>query len=318
MEKPMGNEQTLYSDEHNRYKYVIENIKDVIWEMDSEYVYTFISPNAKDLGGYEADEMIGRRMPEFLTKESQTYAEELSSLYKELRMGGMDQKIGLMVLQFLCKDKTVKWVEVSAKPIFKDGRFKGYIGTTRDITEKKEYERRLERYVHELRVINEKLEKTAAVDSLTGAYNRRKFDDELNFIITEREKHAMSFSLIFLDIDYFKKVNDLFGHKTGDSVLQDISELIRKNIRTTDTLFRWGGEEFMIILPETDLKNAIAIAEKIRSKIEGHSFGFTHKITISLGVGEYKPDEDTDQILMRLDDALMKAKAEGRNRVVAC
>lgn len=307
-----------YSDEHSRYKYVMENIKDVIWEMSPDYIYTFISPNAIEMGGYEAQEMIGRRMPEFLTDESKAYAEELSALYLGLRMGGMDQNIGLMVMQFQCKNGNVKWVEVSAKAMFEKGRFKGYIGTTRDITEKKEYERRLEKCVDELKISNEKLKKTAVIDSLTGAYNRRKFDDELNTIISEREKHGNPFSLIFLDVDYFKKVNDLFGHKTGDIVLQSISELIRGSIRATDTLFRWGGEEFIIILPDANLGNAKAIAEKIRNIIEIHDFGFAHKITISLGVGEYRPDEDTDQILMRLDSALMSAKAKGRNRVISC
>jgi len=94
--------------------------------------------------------------------------------------------------------------------------------------------------------------------------------------------------------------------------------LVRENIRVTDGLFRWGGEEFILILPDANLESAKDVAEKIRNIIQYHDFGIGQKITISLGVGEYRPDENTDQIIIRVDNALLEAKSTGRNRVVAC
>ena len=124
--------------------------------------------------------------------------------------------------------------------------------------------------------------------------------------------------MIFFDIDRFKTINDRFGHKIGDCVLQCISRLVIDNIRVTDGLFRWGGEEFIIILPEVNLESAKNVAEKIRNIIQSHDFGIGQKISVSLGVGEYKPKENFDQVMLRVDNALLKAKSDGRNRVVSC
>lgn len=104
----------------------------------------------------------------------------------------------------------------------------------------------------------------------------------------------------------------------GDHVLQCISRLVIKNIRGTDGLFRWGGEEFILILPQSKLESAKIVAEKIRNIIQYHDFGIGQKITISLGVGEYKPDDNKDQIITRIDNALLKAKSKGKNKVIAC
>ena len=164
---------------------------------------------------------------------------------------------------------------------------------------------------------DEKLEKMATVDALTGAYNRRKFDNDINSLIANKEAIS-SFSLIFFDIDCFKTVNDHLGHKMGDRVLQCISRLVIENIRATDGLFRWGGDEFIMILPEVNLEGAKLVAEKIRNIIQSHNFGIDQKISVSLGVGEYKPKESFDQLMQRVDTALLKAKIDGRNRAVSC
>lgn len=317
----MNGEQKMeecQSHQFSRYKYIIENIKDVIWEMTRDFVFTFVSPNAKNMTGYEAEELVGRKMPCFLVKESRDYFYDQAIHYVDQRIDGDTEEILLCDVQFICKNGLVKWFEVSAKPMFEGGSFVGYIGTTRDITEKKEYEEQLKKYINELKIINAKLEEMATVDALTGAYNRRKFDEDLHLIIKKKERYGISFSLIFLDIDNFKSINDCFGHKMGDYVLQCISKLVRENIRVTDGLFRWGGEEFILILPEANLESARNVAEKIRNIIQYYDFGIEQKITISSGVGEYKPNENSDQIIIRLDHALLQAKSKGKNRVVAC
>jgi len=218
----MERDQELQSHQFKRYQYIIENIKDVIWEMNMDYVYTFVSPNAKDMTGYEAEELVGCKMPNFLEEESKNYVYKLAKEHLSKRIDGDAEEIILHDVRFICKNGSVKWFEVSVKPMFEGGRFVGYIGTTRDITEKKEYESQLKIYINELKIMNAKLERMATVDVLTGAYNRRKFDDDLTSMIKKKEKYGISFSLIFLDIDNFKTINDCFGHKTGDSVLQCI------------------------------------------------------------------------------------------------
>lgn len=314
----MENDQKCQLYEYNRYKYIIENIKNIIWEMKMDFTYTFVSPNVKDLTGYEPEDLVGRKMPDFLVEESRNYVFNLVIRYVNKRIAGDTEEIVLHDVQFICKNGLVKWFEVSAKPMFEGGRFVGYIGTTRDITEKKEYEIQLRKYIHELKTMNAKLEKIATVDALTGAYNRRKFDDDLNLIIGNKENCGIPFSLIFLDIDHFKTINDCFGHKRGGCVLRCISRLIIENIRVTDRLFRWGGDEFILILPEANLESAKNVAEKIKNIIQYHDFGIGQKITISIGIGEYKPDENIDQIIVRVDNALLKAKSKGRNRVASC
>jgi len=313
----MENNQKFQSHQFNRYKYIIENIKDVIWEINMDFVFTFVSPNSKSMSGYEAEELIGYKITDFFVKESQEYFFDQITQRMNSRINGRYNGPILHEVQFICKNGFVKWVEASANPMFEDGKLTGYIGTTRDISEKKEYEYQLSKYIQELQVINAELEKMATTDILTGAYNRRKFEDDLDMIIHKKEKHDMQFSLIFIDIDHFKCVNDLFGHRTGDLVLQRISKLLLENIRTTDRLFRWGGEEFIIILPEASLENAKIVAEKIRNIIQNENFGIEKKITISMGVGESLEGENADQIIARIDKRLYQAKLQGRNRVVS-
>lgn len=301
----------------NRYKYIIENLKDVIWEMNSDFAFTFLSPNAKNMAGYEAKEMIGRKITEFLVEDSKKYLIDQVSWHLNEKVKGNPSKTVLHDLQFICKNGLVIWVEVSANLMFEEGRFIGYIGTTRDITEKKGYERQLSKYLKEMEAINVKLEQMAVTDILTGVYNRRKFDDDINLIIKKRENDDIPFSLALFDIDHFKAINDLLGHKMGDRVLKRISDLVMENIRATDRVFRWGGDEFIIILPEANLEGASAVAEKIRYIIENEDFGIEKKLTISLGVGEYLPQENADQMIARIDKLMYQAKLQGRNRVVA-
>jgi diguanylate cyclase (GGDEF)-like protein len=122
-------------------------------------------------------------------------------------------------------------------------------------------------------------------------------------------------SLAIFDIDHFKEVNDTRGHIFGDYVLKTIADIARENIREIDYLVRWGGEEFMIILPETGLEKAEAISERIKKKIENHNFDKIGKVTVSFGVTQFKNEDSGETFILRADDALYKAKQNGRNRV---
>ena len=165
----------------------------------------------------------------------------------------------------------------------------------------------------------EELEKLANFDSLTGLYNRRAILRRLDEEIKHAKRYKEQPSLIMLDIDHFKKVNDRYGHLTGDDVLEEVARLIRQSIRAVDAAGRYGGEEFIIILPKTDSSSALNVAERIRKAIEmagmKDSEGNVFSITVSQGLASYKPGEDKHSFISRADDALYAAKENGRNRV---
>jgi two-component system cell cycle response regulator len=177
----------------------------------------------------------------------------------------------------------------------------------------------------ELRMKNEQLEELlgkvenmAITDALTGLYNRRRFHDVLAKECERSKRYRTPFSLVVLDIDHFKKVNDEYGHQTGDSVLKEISNIIMNNIREIDTACRVGGEEFMLILPNTEKEIAVKGIERLRDAIERHLFaGMDRPITVSMGIAGL-PDagaENEDGLIRCADYALYKAKQNGRNRI---
>jgi len=161
----------------------------------------------------------------------------------------------------------------------------------------------------------ENLKRSANEDYLTGLYNRRKIARELSKELGRSERYGRSFSIILVDIDDFKETNDTYGHNSGDAVLIKFAGIINKAVRDSDLTGRWGGEEFLVICPETDMNGAIALAEKIRSVVESSEFINTGKITASFGVTAYSDDEDIRSLIKRADDALYTAKNNGKNRV---
>jgi len=175
------------------------------------------------------------------------------------------------------------------------------------------------RLMQQSRANQDELERLANFDSLTGLHNRRAILHRLDEHIKQVRRYEGELSLIMLDIDYFKKVNDQYGHLIGDEVLENVAVLMQQNVRNTDSVGRYGGEEFIIVLSETDLSSALIVAERLRNAIEaaemrdseGNMFG----ITVSQGVSSYKPGEDKQSLISRADDALYRAKQNGRNRV---
>lgn len=305
-----------FEEEYNRYKYAIENIHDIVWELDTNLIFTFVSPNSKELSGYEPDEMLGRSMLAFLNKESRDYITDSMTKYHDGRVSGSLKKPFLYEVQFMNKNGKTRWFEVSAKPVYVDGGFTGFIGTSRDVSEKKAHETEVKRYIAELEQANRKLDKLATYDMLTGVNNRRKLEMDIVTAVEKKEKYDSPFSIIMFDIDCFKQINDQFGHKMGDVILHEMASIVKRVLRESDRLFRWGGDEFVILLQETTLKNAYKAAEKVRKTIEAYDFEVENtRITISVGVGEYTGEGGIDQFLSGVDNALLKAKAGGKNRV---
>jgi polar amino acid transport system substrate-binding protein len=164
---------------------------------------------------------------------------------------------------------------------------------------------------------NRQLEMLAVTDKLTGLYNRSKLDEVLGSEIGRSVRYNRTFCVCIVDIDHFKSVNDTHGHQEGDRVLVSFSQLLRAGTRKTDIVGRWGGEEFIIISPETGLDGMLTMAENIRRLIEGHSFGTAGAGTASFGVTCSCADDSPESIIKRADDALYEAKKAGRNRTVS-
>ena len=161
------------------------------------------------------------------------------------------------------------------------------------------------------------LEKLAQTDKLTNLYNRAKLDKELLYNFNMYIRYKKAYTIIIIDIDHFKNVNDTYGHLAGDDVLIKVSNIMRNSIRETDILGRWGGEEFMIISPNTELDGAYALAENIRVKIEKTKFDTVDKITISTGVSQIDSSLNQKDVILKADEALYRAKNRGRNKVEA-
>ena len=164
-------------------------------------------------------------------------------------------------------------------------------------------------------ILIEKLDKIAHTDNLTGALNRRRGVEILEYEISRSKRYGNTFSVIFLDMDHFKKINDVHGHGMGDKVLIQAVETIKESIRATDSIIRWGGEEFLIVLPETTLDDAIFFAEKLRAKIEHQKTDIPQPITASFGVAQWQPDMSFDDLIIKSDEKMYEAKRLGRNRI---
>ena len=161
-----------------------------------------------------------------------------------------------------------------------------------------------------------KLKILSQTDYLTKVFNRVRFMEMASYEFDRAERYGSTFSIVMIDIDFFKKINDSYGHNLGDEVLVELCNLITKNLRKTDLFARWGGEEFVCLLPDTDAHGALTLAENIREKVEEKHFYHVGHITISLGVYQMSPrDIFVGDIIEKADKALYKSKNSGRNKV---
>jgi diguanylate cyclase (GGDEF)-like protein/PAS domain S-box-containing protein len=205
------------------------------------------------------------------------------------------------------------WLEIYTYPIFNEmGKVVNVIEYTRNITQRK-------RAQAERDILVDRLQYLSRIDDLTGLLNRRVLIEKLEDEVRRIQRYKSNLSLIICDIDYFKEINDKYGHDIGDRILQMVSRLFTEAIRNTDIIGRYGGDEFLVILPETTIEGAKEIAERIRSSVENFKFkeGETSiNTTVSLGIAEFNPEkENVGELIKRADNALYIAKGKGRNRV---
>lgn len=289
-------------DSEETHRLLADNATDVIWTMDLSGKFTYISPSVEKLRGFTVEEVKSQSKEELLCKESVIYLEQglKDAIYSV--ENNLPFKVFRGDVEQPCKDGTTVWTDLTVSGIYdKDNNFLGMLGVSRDITERKRME-------EEIRLLTE-------VDRLTQLFNRLKLDSVIKYEI-ERTKRSLSpLSIILMDIDHFKLVNDNFGHIVGDEVLKEVAKIIKESIRKVDTAGRWGGEEFMIVLPDSDLDGGRILAEKIRTKIESNDFSKVGRLTASFGVAEFKDGISEIEFVNRADNAMYQAKNQGRNKV---
>ncbi|MBI5408356.1 MAG: diguanylate cyclase [Nitrospirae bacterium] len=170
----------------------------------------------------------------------------------------------------------------------------------------------------EIRKRSQEIEFESVRDKLTGLYNRKAYDEKISQTLADVERYNVPASLMVCDIDFFKKINDKFGHKVGDLALKKLADLLRERLRKNDFITRYGGEEFVVILSHTDIKNAATAGEGVRSYIDKSVFSYKNHhipLTISIGVSSFRKGDDVTTVFERADNALYLAKRSGRNRV---
>lgn len=267
----------------------------VVTALDGTIVYAndgFIKQS-----GYSLDDILGKNIS-FLRsgKQSQSFYKELwSTILQGQSFHGTfinKRKNG----EFYYEQKTITPMKNE------EGDTEFFVGIGQDITQ--------------LIKQNEDYKDKAYHDSLTGLYNRLKFDDIMQRKYREFVQRQKPFSLIMIDIDSFKNVNDTLGHEKGDKVLKELAELLRKTLRSNDLLARWGGEEFVILI-DRELSVAEKLAEKVRQAVEKKLKIENHPITISLGISQIKENDTIDTLFARVDKALYISKKEGKNRVTS-
>lgn len=252
-----------------------------------------VSKAFENLTGYKESEVIGKSHNIFKTPDTP------SEFYKKLWSQLLNNEKFEGELKNYKKNKEEYWIKLTIHPMFdENGEKVGYASYREDITNKK------------------KLEYISTHDPLTNVYNRMYFNTMLDKYIKKTNTNGHQFGLMMIDIDYFKNINDLYGHNVGDTVLMNIAKIIKDNIDEDDILARWGGEEFAIIFLKNDNKDKIKLANKIRLLLQNTTIVDNLTITASFGVGFYRQNESKIKFFERIDEALYKAKDEGRNLVI--
>jgi diguanylate cyclase (GGDEF)-like protein/PAS domain S-box-containing protein len=301
--------ETQLRQSEERYRLLAENARDVIWTIEPNGDISYISPSIYELRGFTPEEAAAQpreqiHPPDSLAR-SQAY---FTQLLADVAAGRQPEPFR-SELEYYCKDGSTIWTDVIALPVLDaDGRLVKLLGTSRDITERKRYEQKLS-------LVNQQLHALATTDALTHISNRRHLELLIQAAFSRSDRYGESVSLVLCDIDFFKAVNDHYGHQTGDQVLIEFSRRIATNLRAGDDFARWGGEEFMILLSHTSADTAQTVAEKFCRIIAETPFADVGTVTASFGVAERQPGELLNSWIQRVDEALYASKEAGRNTV---
>jgi len=275
---------------------------DVVWVMDSDGNFIYISPSVQKLRGFSVEEIMQQTFEELICESSRENVKNaMGHAIQTVQQGGVPT-MQLVRVEQPCKDGSTVWTEVNSRLIVDatTGEMR-FIGLSRDITRSLAYEKELERI--------------ATVDQLTNIFNRRKLNETLEIHKALADRYQTPFGVIIFDIVHFKLVIVFFGDYVGDITLQTFASVLVEHSRKSDIVGRWGGEEFLIIVPQATQESLLYFAENIRVQVEHHSFETIEHVTASLGATLYHPTESYDETVARADTALYTSKENGRNCV---
>jgi diguanylate cyclase (GGDEF)-like protein/PAS domain S-box-containing protein len=271
--------------------------------IDDQGLIRFWNASSEKLFGYSQEEMFGRKLHSLVVPKEKLA--KVDQNFTEFSRSGNGAMIGIVDEgEALRKDGSTFLAEVTVAKFFHQDRWYS-VGTVRDISKRKSDEKRLQ--------------ELACTDELTKIMNRRRFF-ELGLTEVQRSRRTgQSASCIMFDVDHFKRINDTYGHDVGDAVLKLLACTTSSTLREIDIFARIGGEEFAVILPETDITSALLVAERLRKRIADMCLMHSDtaiSVTISMGVSQLKEQESFHDLLKRSDEALYAAKTSGRNRVI--
>ena len=293
---------------HHEIELITDNVSVMICRVNKNKNFVFTNKTYAEFHRYAKKMLRGKTVKEVVG------IEEYSKIkpYIEKVLKGEEVKFERAIIQ---NGKTYYLAAHYLPDFNKDHEVIGYIGVQYDITELKNKELLLEKQRTELELLS-------TIDALTGVKNRRYLSDKIDEQIYNAKRYQIPFSILMLDLDHFKQINDTYGHAIGDDVLRIVGKILNFNVRENDIVTRYGGEEFNILLPHTDTKDAAVVAERLRAVIEEAYIPIDAQnrvdFTCSIGIAEYHDAIRNGETLLALaDDALYRAKKQGRNQVVS-
>ena len=287
-----------------RARLMAENAWEIIWTAAPDGTATYVNAAIERVRGITIEQAMDQPLEEIYAPTS---ADSIRTYFRELHAAihnGDEPPVYREEHEQYRADGSILVSETQVVPhLDQDGRLVEIIGVTRDISERKRFEAELKRL--------------AVTDAVTGVWNRSHGEELLDAEMTDARATGRPLSLLMLDIDHFKSINDRHGHQAGDHVLIEITRRLQDSLPRTDAVARWGGEEFVVLLRDCRIDDAVATAEKIRARIAERPFDDAGRATVSIGAAELAAEDDLDSWLARADEALYKAKRSGRNAVRA-
>lgn len=301
----------------SEYKKAVD-LSNIVSKTNPKGVITFVNDKFCEISGYTREELIGK--PHNIIRHPDMSREAFKDLWDTIKA----KKSWNGVVTNMKKDGSQYIVDTTVVPILDvDGDIVEYIAIRHDITELEETKQQLRNInkamkhkVDELYSMTNTLEKKAYKDNLTGINNRENFEEFFTIEIAAAKHNNKPLSLIIFDVDHFKLINDTYGHQAGDIILVDLVNLIGENIKNGDIFARWGGEEFVILTPQTEISGARNLAENLRKLVQAHRFSYVEQeITASFGIAQLEDEDNKKTLFEKADSALYEAKKNGRNRV---
>jgi diguanylate cyclase (GGDEF)-like protein/PAS domain S-box-containing protein len=284
-----------------------------IFHADPNDLMTYVNPAWQIITGRPMAETLGNPWWQSI------HPEDKEEVFRTWEVAAKEEREISIECRIIRPDKESVWVQLRSRFLFDDNG-KITFGTLENISERKAAQEKQEQLIQELLDLKKKLEISVRTDPLTDLPNRRGLAEKLEYEKIRFSRSESPFTIIIGDIDHFKDINDTFGHDAGDHILVGIAQMLKGNSRKQDIVSRWGGEEFIILLPETDLGNGAILAEKLRDKIEKKVFVYQDNkipVTLSFGLSVYnKKGMKMDDVIKQADECLYEAKDSGRNKVV--